>query len=357
MPRLFLCFLFIASPGLRADLIGNARAKLKMTPLTVIEKKIVPPSGDKRDYLSIAPYFWPDPSKPDGIPYLRKDGRVNPDARNEASDNYRMNRMLSAISTLSAAYQKSKDEAFARQASLLIRAWFLDPKTGMKPNLNFAQGIPGKVDGRCFGIIEGINLLKAARASTQLEGSPHWTDQDDKSLRDWMNQYLEWLLNSPLGKEESSRENNHGTCFDLQVVRLANFLGREEVSKRILSGVAAKRIDVQIMPDGSQPEELKRTKSLDYSRLNLKFLTDLAREGAKYDIDLWNYQSKDGRSIRKALDFLAPLLQGPRKDWPYQQIGSSKPSKFVDLYKEAAEIYRDPKYLLIAAELRKNKGW
>ena len=28
---------------------------------------------------SVGPYWWPDPSKPDGLPYIRKDGHKNPE--------------------------------------------------------------------------------------------------------------------------------------------------------------------------------------------------------------------------------------------------------------------------------------
>ncbi|YCM45163.1 alginate lyase family protein [Verrucomicrobiaceae bacterium 227] len=335
----------------------NARSKLSMKPLSVVDKKITPPSGDKRDYLSLAPYFWPDPSKPDGKPYLRKDGKVNPESRDDSSDNIRLTRMMTAIEILADAYKESQDEAFAQKASAFIKIWFLDPETSMKPNLNFAQGVPGKYDGRCFGIIEGSHLLKAASASRDLKDSPHWNDQDDKALRDWMTQYLDWLLTSPLGKEEGSRKNNHATGYDVQIIQLATFLNRDDLVKKVLSEVKSRRIDVQIEPDGSQPGELKRTKSLNYTRLNLKFFFDLAKAGEAHDIDLWNYQSEDGRSLRKALDFMTPYLLGARKGWPYQQIDSTGPSSFYRLYQEAARAYQEPLYLEIARKLRTISKW
>lgn len=35
---------------------------------TVVNKAVLPPSGDKHDYMSMAPYWWPDETKPDGLP-------------------------------------------------------------------------------------------------------------------------------------------------------------------------------------------------------------------------------------------------------------------------------------------------
>ena len=46
-------------------------------PYSVMDKKELPPSKDKHDYLSYSRYWWPDPDKEDGLPYIRKDGVVN----------------------------------------------------------------------------------------------------------------------------------------------------------------------------------------------------------------------------------------------------------------------------------------
>jgi hypothetical protein len=45
---------------------------------SVMDKKQMPPSGDKHDYMSTGPYWWPDQTKPDGLPYIKKDGLRNP---------------------------------------------------------------------------------------------------------------------------------------------------------------------------------------------------------------------------------------------------------------------------------------
>ena len=58
------------------QLLKEANSALLYQPVSVVEKKNVPPSGDKHDYTSLAPYFWPDPSKPNGLPYIQKDGQT-----------------------------------------------------------------------------------------------------------------------------------------------------------------------------------------------------------------------------------------------------------------------------------------
>ena len=55
---------------LRAD----ADHALTQPPLSITDKPATPPSGDKHDYMSQAPYFWPNPDTSNGLPYIRRDG-------------------------------------------------------------------------------------------------------------------------------------------------------------------------------------------------------------------------------------------------------------------------------------------
>ncbi len=55
-------------------LLKQGEAALSASLHSVMEKAFVPPSGNKHDYMSLAPYYWPDLSKPDSLPYIRRDG-------------------------------------------------------------------------------------------------------------------------------------------------------------------------------------------------------------------------------------------------------------------------------------------
>ena len=54
--------------------IKRADEHLKKGPYSVTYKKALPPSGDKHDYISMGPYWWPNPKTADGLPYIRRDG-------------------------------------------------------------------------------------------------------------------------------------------------------------------------------------------------------------------------------------------------------------------------------------------
>ena len=302
-------------------LIKHANESLTEGPFSVMDKKRTPPSGDKHDYLSMGPYWWPDPSKPNGLPYMRKDGEVNPETRGDNVDRSAAAKLFSNMESLGWAYYFSDDEKYAQKALQLLETWFINPETRMNPNLNYAQGIPGRTEGRGIGIIDwsGINRLispiQILEAGRILKG-----DTKDK-LYQWFTEYLNWLETSKNGVDEDDYFNNHGTWYDVQVVGIGLMLGQKQKAKARLEQVKTKRIASQIEPNGSQPHELARTKSLGYSTMNLRGFMHLAFMGKKCGVDLWNFETKDKRSIRKACEFLLPYAQG-KKNWTHQQLGS-----------------------------------
>ena len=326
----------------REALRHDAARAMKLGPFSVTDKQASPPSGDKHDYLSQAPYWWPDPEKPDGLPYIRRDGKRNPDIY-KIPDNLSMKQMIETAHTLALAWYFTGDETYARRAALLLRTWFIAPETRMNPHLRFAQGIPGVNTGRGIGIIESVSLTTAIDAVGLLESSPAWTDDDQRAIRAWFDQYLTWLLESENGKDESAEKNNHGTHYDLQVVTFALFLGKDDVAKATLSAVPQKRIAVQIEPDGRQPLELARTKAWSYSIMNLRGLMQLAQLGEHVNVDLWKCKTPDGRCIRAALDYLGPYATG-EKAWPHEQINGFRPEGAIILFRRAAVEYPDSAY-------------
>jgi len=335
------------------DLRKQADKALKAGPFSVMDKKDVPPSGDKHDYTSLAPYFWPDPAKPDGKPYIRKDGEVHP-GRHEQGDTDAMGRMASAVESLARAWYFTGDERYAEHAAVLLRVWFLDEKTRMNANLNYAQAIPGITNGRGIGIIDTTRLIDLVDAVGLLAGSKAWTAADQKGLEAWFEKFVAWLQESKNGRDEAAAHNNHGTWYDAQLAAYALFAGKADVAKKVLAE-SHRRIDKQILPDGRQPAELERTKSWDYSSMNLRGWFTAATLGERAGVDLWKYQAADGRSIRKALDYLLPFAKDPAQ-WKTRQIVKLRPESLVPMLRLAAAKYGEPKYADTARELSGGKG-
>jgi hypothetical protein len=335
-----------------AKLETDARRAMRQKPSSVVTKTITPPSGDKHDYASQAPYFWPNPNKPDGLPYVRRDGERNPEI-NKITDHVALDRMESTVRTLALAYYFKTDEKYAAKTAELLRAWFLDPTTHMNPNLEYAQFIPGVNTGRGIGLIETRGLVDVVDAVGLLAGSKSWTAADQKRLESWFGKFLQWMQESKNGREESRAKNNHGTYYDVQTISFALFLGKNDLAKQIAETAKEQRIALQVEPDGRQPLELERTKAWSYSIMNLDGLMQLARLAGNVDADLWSYKTKDGRSIRAALEYLYPYaIEG--RPWTYQQIEGFNAKSFFPLMRRAAVHYQDQKFK--AAEARVPKS-
>jgi hypothetical protein len=232
----------------------------------------------------------------------------------------------------------------------------------MNPNLNFGQAIAGRAEGRGTGIIETRGLTNLTSALAWLSSSNAWTEGDQQGMKDWLGHYLDWLLTSENGRKEASARNNHGSWYDVQVAGLALFNGDRSLARRVIDEAKKRRIALQIEPDGRQPFELARTLSFSYSLFNLEALFDLAALGDKVGVDLWHFQTCDGRSLRAALDFLAPYVD-PAKTWPHPQIhevGLEDRLALAALLRRAALVYHEPHYeelltRLPAKEIRANR--
>jgi len=326
-------------------IISDANRYLKQEPESVMDKTKVPPSGNKHDYMSIAPYFWPDPSKSNGLPYIRQDGKVNPESKiEENTDHIRLGRTIERIEALSLAYYFTHDKKYSDHAAKLIKVWFLNPATQMNPNLNFAQAVAGRNDGRGEGILDARRMGIVIDSANLLGNSDDFTAANQKALMQWMTTYYEWLLKSTLGKEEHAAPNNHGTWFDVQTAHIALGLGKKDDAKRIIETARTKRINTQIESDGKQPLELARTASFSYSCMNLDAFFRLANLGDHAGVDLWRKNNKDAHSLRKALDFLVPYIDQPPAKWPYKQIKEIDESNMLPVLRLAALAYDAPEY-------------
>jgi hypothetical protein len=219
----------------------------------------------------------------------------------------------------------------------------------MNPNLNYGQGIPGIAAGRAAGIIETRFLPELIDAVTLLQGSPAWTATDEQGFKNWMRAYLKWLQESRLGREEQTRGNNQETWDEVQVTGLALYTGQLEIARAALERSRA-AIGREFDPEGRQPRELARTRAWDYSIFNLTAFLNQAAMGDRLDIRLWNYQTHDGRGLRKGIEYLLPFATGVAH-FPYKQITPLQPSALHPVLRRAAVGWNDPKYRALAQQI------
>ncbi len=330
----------------------NADWAMTEGPYSVMNKRETPPGGTKHDYMSLGPYWWPNPKTKNGLPYIRKDGQVNPDFY-KISDAREFDKLVSVVHTLGLGYYLTGKEEYATRAVYLLRTWFLNPATRMYPNLKYAQGIPGITPGRGIGIIDTHEMPMLLDGIALISGSPALTAQDKAGLHEWFSQFLKWLVTSKNGQDESNAKNNHGSWYDQQVVGIELFLGDKDQARQVAEAAETKRIALQIKANGSEPLELARTKSFSYSVFNLEALVRLAQEAQHAGVDLWSYRAPNGGSIRSALNYLLPYALGQKK-WTHEAIYGVHPGILAEPLLVAAIHYRDAVYLKDAERLERN---
>ena len=318
------------------QLLDDADKKLAAEPVSVMMKEKTPASGDKHDYMSLSRYFWPDPSKPDGLPYISRDGVSNPEL--ERYDRNRLSTMADGVTTLSLAWYFSSDEKYARKAVEYLKVWFLNKETRMNPNLNYAQVVPGMFNdrGRCYGVIDTYSFVEMLEAVQLLQQSPAFSRKDQKALKVWFARLLEWFLTSKQGMEEGEQRNNHSVAYDVQVIAFACYVGNRQVAEQYVRDFPEKRIFQQIQPDGRQPQQLRRTLAFGYSQYNLSHMIDVFRMAHHMGIRIDDATSAEGAGFYKAMDFLLPYVGVSVDRWPYQQISEwdYKQNEFCkDLYR------------------------
>lgn len=295
-------------------LLQEASHYLSLEPEKVTDGDL-PPSGNHHDFYAIGRYSWPNPGTQDGMPWIRIDCNINPDANGLRFDLARYNNTVNRIKTLCMAWFYSTDEKYATKAAELLRVWFINEDTKMNPHFEFASALPGVHDGMPIGIIFGTTLIEMVDHVKLLTLSENWREEDDKALKRWFSAYVKWLLTSDFGKKEKAAKNNHGTWYAAQIATFSLYTGETEHTKNMIE-LAKQQIEEQVALDGSLPHELKRDWAFSYTVYNMRAFTTLALCADHINDDLWNYKTSDGKSLRIAYEFLVPYLLN-EKDWQW----------------------------------------
>ena len=296
----------------RARVLKAANQYLKEVPITIPASSSPRSAGGLHDFFSEGDYWWPDPQNPDG-PYIQRDGMTNP---NNFVDHRRYLMRLSVqVPALAAAWKLTKDPRYANHAVRHLKAWFIDEKTRMNPNLQYAQAIHGRFTGRGIGVIDTIHLVEVARAIEVLKDSGALTMTDLGKHIQWFNDYVQWMTTSKNGTDERDAKNNHGTCWVMQVAAFARLVGNEELLDYCRNRFKTVLVPNQIASDGRFPEELRRTKPYGYSLFNLDAMTTVCQILSMSTDNLWTFTLPDGRGIGKAVAYMYPYIKD-KKNWP-----------------------------------------
>ena len=332
----------------RARILKAADAALKMEPVTITRFHAKLSEGGPNDFYSNGDYWWPDPSKTNGLPYLQRDGQTNPD--NFVFHRQMVRELSDAVAALGAAYRVTGDDRYVQKAAGLLRVFFLDPETRMNPSLQYAQAVPGVSPGRGTGIIDTLHIIEIPPAVEAMTSSPAFPAAVRDGLKKWFADYVGWMTTSVNGISEANSANNHAVAFWLQVAVFARFTGDETNLNECRRRFKEVFLAGQMAGDGSFPRELARTKPYGYSIFQFDNMATLCQVLTTTNDNLWRFALPDGRSIHRAVEFMYPYLSDksiwPRKPdvmawdgWPARQPGllfaglAFNEQKYLDLWR------------------------
>ncbi|TVY10922.1 alginate lyase family protein [Paenibacillus cremeus] len=312
---------------IRRDLQEKADEALQRGPWSVTSFGAVAPSGDPHDYVSEAPYWWPDPENPDG-PYIRKDGIT----RHDRFMGHRssIDELSGTVLTLCTAGYYLDEKRYTTRAAELLRIWFVDPETRMNPHVEYGEAIRGICNGRAAGIIMLRQVDRIVHALGFMEELSSEWDDVLTGMREWLSQMLEWLTTSKIGLDESRSSGNHAVWWTTHVAAYAAYTGNKEKLQLAFDHFKHVIVPEQIQPDGSLPKELERTRSFHYTLFQLDGAALLCEIAHLQGEDLWHYRTANGISFQSAIEFVLPYLDNPYL-WKWEQIDGEIPEEYVSL--------------------------
>ncbi|ORY03598.1 chondroitin AC/alginate lyase [Basidiobolus meristosporus CBS 931.73] len=285
-----------------------AKKSLEKGPFTITCNPHVPPSNDPRDFVSHAPYFWPDEkaADPATAPYVRRDGKKNPRV-DELPCQRQLEDMCSEVTNLALGYAFTSEPRYLDHAWTLLRVFFVDESTRMNPNVEYGQIRPNwSSSGELTGLI-GVRALTQVTNTLPLLYTERYR-QEYLAIQQWFSALVEWMLHSEIGRKAFSCDNNHCSYYHVQLCTYLRFINRNEEARGYLEAFFAQKIPGQITADGDQPLEAERADYVKYMFFNLEALIYLAKLGEALGFNGWE---SNNQAIRRATEYvIAHTLKG-----------------------------------------------
>jgi hypothetical protein len=298
----------------KQKIIEEADAFCEEDPV-IITNKNISFEPNKHYFCSIGPYWWPDSATGR---YIRKDGLVNPESKRY--DNVKLGELAKRCRILSFAFYYSREKKYYKIFVKQLKAWFVDRHTYMYPNFEYSQIIPGQNGnkGRSAGMITAYNFNTVIESIRLVNSVKRIDKKTLKSLQTWFFDFAKWAENCEYNEKLRKSKDNIGLAYDVILINMYLFSDNENKAKLIADSFEEKRINQQIKIDGSQPAELRRSRSFSYSIYNLSHMIDFC-----FLVRFWypDYYQQHGERIKLAFNFLEKYIND-NTSFPYQQITS-----------------------------------
>lgn len=275
-------------------------------------------SGDKHNYETVAPYYWPDPNNPQGK-YIVLDGKMNPDYN--LYDRNRLDELAVRCKTLAIAYYLTGDTSYSTAWLRDMNRWFVDKATKMYPQFDYAQIIPTHTSmGVPGGIIEAYVFTDVVDGILLMDSLGVLSTKVSKAYKKWFKSFVKWMNVSYDGALRFKNTDNIGTAYDVLLYSLSIYTNNTKQCDEIERSFANLRLYSQIEQSGAQTQELQRTLSVKYSIYNLSHIIDLCTMSQKRGKDIYGENKK---LIDNAYSFLKDIVDR-RDNRKYKESGDWK---------------------------------
>lgn len=289
-----------------ADHVVDLAEKICTSRIPLItDKTVMPPSGNKNDYISAPRYLH----RINGT-LVKRDGIARAEAiigskEGRQYDRSALHDCIHYASTLIVAGISQSNQQYLDRAVRILECWFIDPETAMTPHARYAQFRPTLPDEtNPHGIVDFRDLWMLPRLAQLLLASGALTTTQYARLQNWARAFIKHRETSPDSLPSYRATNNIGTWTTLLTASLSLFAGNVVIANNKLCE-STMRLCAHCGAIGSQPEELVRHTPLHYSLFNATAWTLLAGFARKLDFDLWRFQGAEGQSISAMLRFIA----------------------------------------------------
>jgi len=233
--------------------------------------------------------------------------RVHAEALIDASTN---------ISTLTAAYVLTRDDKYALRAGAHLYAWFVDPATCMKPDLQSANATGTTVNALAAGIVDGVPLAEIARSLPFLADTAALAPPGLAAARGWFTDFLSWLNTSRIPVIARDTKDHTASAWLLLASSVARLLGDEATLSACRHRLKTPTLRNQIDALGVFHHEVITDAPYRNTLFNFDMLTAACELLSTPFASLWPYELEDGPGMRSVAAFLYPMIHEPAR-WPY----------------------------------------
>lgn len=285
--------------GLIAQLVQGAVMAQSRGPFSVVNQAVLPPSEDMHDYFCCnnGGNTLQDADDRAKILTTVPNKTLSPSRQlslqSPMENKISLDRVLNDSTICALAWFFTGNLTFADHAVELLDVFFLNEKTRMNPHMKFARfsaapGETGIMDMQgMYHFLDTVRLL-------QFSGSLSATRLN--LLREWLDAYLTWLLESKPGRTERQRLDHRGIYFDIQVAAIAAFLKKKVVLMESLAR-AQSRLAFHF-PKAPFSQNITFEKPQTHATtLNLLAWTNMAILSQKFGVPLWLVGDESSGSI------------------------------------------------------------